>query len=893
MSASASDVANEGDVEVRLVLPLLCQASPSGLGLPASYIQSKTNIRRFVIGKGSDQKQYFPDFLVVVAGIPLVVVEVKGPGEDVVEGLRQARLYAAELNAIFSANVNPVKYVVSASGERVLLGYWDQSTPKIDASWAEISPYSEKYVALETAIGFKAISSLYQQYSNQKSKTKNLVKPRRLLGGASVQNEEIHTNTFGAGIAADFAHIFNPSTREDRAFIARHGYIPSRRRERYVDPIDKVIRASRPPSELHTALIEDTGKPKEVISKFSDLKPLEHQVLLLVGSPGAGKSTFVDYLSEVALPEDVRHATVWVRVNMNSAPVSQDEIYGWLREQLIDGCRGEYPEIDFDDLLVMQNVYSVEVNRWKKNVGKLYSATDVYNIKLAEYIESLISNRHATAVAHARYCAADRGKLLVVVLDNCDKRTRDEQLLMFQAAQWVQKEFRGLVVLPLREETFDSYRDRPPLDTALKDLVFRIEAPLFQNLLISRVQLALNEIGRTLPKSLSYELGNSFRVEYPASDMAFYLTSIVKSIFDHDRYIRRMMVGLSGRNMRRAMEIFLEFCTSGHIPEEQIFKIRSSEGRHTLPLHLVTRVLLRMNRRFYDNDYSYLKNVFSANWQDEYPSYFARYAILRWLFLRISEFGPSREKGYFSVSALKSAIAPMGFELKVLDREIEALLKAQCIVSEDLKTDAPADEVLIKIASAGMVHLDLVGNIDYLGAVAEDTYFPEDVAKIISNRIFDTRYHYTRKTSLDNAADLVGYLQSIYSSDTAMVGKFLETSSFAELCDISVAANAVKPLVGDVDSSWLQIREKYKVGNLVVGTVLNVTAIGAFVELEPGLVSLVHSSQLPTPESGGWVPMAGDHMQLKIFAIDDAKKRVKINFSRFLTDEEFSELAPV
>jgi|APEBP8051072266_1049373.scaffolds.fasta_scaffold04441_1 Ribosomal protein S1 len=891
MNPVTDGINNEGDVELKLVMPLLTQESPLGLGLPLSYIQAKSNIRRFLIGKGSDKKLYFPDFLIVVAGIPLAVIEAKGPGEDVDEALRQTRLYAAELNAIFPSGTNPVQFVFAVNDDKVLLGRWDQSAAILDTNWSMVTPYAEQYVTLQNAIGRQAIESQFLRFSDNQS-VPELRKPRRLLGGSSVQNEEIGTNSFGATIAADFAHIFNPTTRQDRKFIAHNGYISSRRRERYIDPIDKVIRASSPPSEIHTIAIDDTGKPNEVVSRFKNLKPLEHQVLLLVGSAGAGKSTFVDYLSEVALPGDVRNATTWVRVNMNGAPVSHDEIYAWLRGQIVEGCQGEYPELDFDDLATMQNVYSVEVNKWKKGVGQLYSEPTVYKEQLAHHLENLQKDRHLTAVAFTRYCATDRRKLLVVVLDNCDKRTRDEQLLMFQAAQWVQKEFRGLVILPLREETFDTHRDKPPLDTALKDLVFRIEAPLFQTLLINRVQLALNEIGKSLPKTLSYELANGFRVEYPASDMAFYLTSIVKSIFDHDRYIRSMIVGLSARNMRRAMELFLEFCTSGHIPEEQIFRIRSSEGKHTLPLHLVTRVLLRMNRRYYDNDYSYLKNILAANWQDERPSYFIRLAILRWFYRRISEFGPSREKGYFSIQTLKKQLAPLGFELKVIDREIEALLKAHCLISEDFAVDAVADETLVRIAPAGIVHLDLVGNIDYLGAVAEDTYMPEHLARKVAERISDPQRHYTRRTFLANASDLVDYLHDVRQKGAALTGLFLDTNPFWELTDIDSAIAAVKSEESRDAEPWKAIRQRYARGAIVFGTVVNVTSVGAFVELEPGLTSLLHRAQFPPTNTGGWVPMTGDHIQVKVFNLDEARKRVRVNFHRFVSDEEFAEAKP-
>jgi len=750
---ASEELENESDVEQKLIYPLLTTDIPEGMGLPTAYIKTKRNIRRFNIGKGTEQKLYYPDYIIAIAGVPLVVIEAKGPGVDLTEAFREARLYAQELNAQYESGSNPVQTVIAANNLQLIIGSPDQATPKLIINIHELSSYSESLHDLSRLCSREFLEKQHERYINSLPKAQNF-KPRRMLGGASVQNEEIQTNTFGATIAADFAHIFNPVTREDRQNVAKNGYIPSRRRERYVDPIDRVIRAATHSSEITATSIEDTSNPKEVISKFSQLKPLEHQVLLLVGSVGAGKSTFVDYLKEVALPRKIVDSTVWVRANMNVAPLSEHEIYDWLREQIVEGFKTEYTNIDFDNLDVLRNVYSVEINKFQKTIGQILdSNSQEYKVKFADLITSLQNNKHQTAIAFSRYCATERNKLPIIVLDNCDKRTRDQQLLMFQAAEWVQKEFRCLVILPLREETYDMHRNKPPLDTALKDLVFRIEAPLFQNLLLKRVQLALFEIKKkSTKKNLHYELTNGFRVEYPAEDSAFYLTSILKSIFEHDRYIRRIIVGLSARNMRRALELFLEFCTSGHIPEEEIFKIRQREGNYALPLRLVTRVLLRMNRRFYDNDQSYLKNIFAANWQDNNPTYFSRLIILRWLFKRISELGPSGEKGYFPIYQLKEAMVLYGFEISIINREIEALLKSQCIVSEDFRLEQLEDETLIKIAPAGVVHLDMLSNIDYLGALAEDTYFTnKEVATEIAERISSSETHYQRKTALQNS----------------------------------------------------------------------------------------------------------------------------------------------
>jgi len=113
-----------------------------------------------------------------------------------------------------------------------------------------------------------------------------------------------------------------------------------------------------------------------------------------------------------------------------------------------------------------------------------------------------------------------------------------------------------MVMLPL-----DNYRDTPPLDTALKDFAFRI-APLFHQVLTTRVQLALNKLSKD-SKTLDYELPNRMRAQYGASALSQYLTCILSSVFEHDKYVRRMLVGLTGRNIRMALEIFVEFCTSG------------------------------------------------------------------------------------------------------------------------------------------------------------------------------------------------------------------------------------------------------------------------------------------------------------------------------------------
>ena len=873
---------NESDVEQKFLYRFLTEAQPLGLGLPDSVIQTKANLRRFAVGKGAEQKLYYPDYVVVMLGLPLAVIEAKAPNESVEEGYRQARLYAHELNALFTPGFNPTKLVIASNGIELWYGYADHAEPLSKAFVANLGAYSLDVAALHDLISWKKLTA-YAQTLSVAVRPESLFKPRRMVGGAGTQNEEVGQNTFGATLTASVTAIFNPTTRAERSFIAKNGYIASRRRERYVDPIDRVIRAARPPSETDVQLLEDTSRPTELIGRLKHKESLEHKVLLLIGSVGSGKTTFVDHLHEVALPRDLVATTVWCRIDMNAAPVSPNEIYDWLRGALIESCRASLPNEDFDDLDVFRKVFSVEINRFNKGVGKLYaSQPEVFNVKLAEHIESVQRDRHAVAQAHIRFCCGDRNKLCIIVLDNCDKKTRDEQLLMFEAAQWLQKEFRALVILPLRDETYDNHRSQPPLDTALKDMVFRIEPPLFQNVLVSRVQLAMNVLTQNSSEKLYFSLPNGIKVEYPRSDQAYYLTSIVKSLFEHDRFVRRMIVGLSGRNMRDALEIFLEFCNSAHIGEDQIFKIRQSEGRHTIPLHQVATVLMRMNRRFYDGDHSYVKNLFSSNKEDLRPSFFCRYMILRWLREKFSASGTDGLKGYYRKGVVKQELMSYGLSPDMLDREFNYLLSSKCVLAEHLRLDSVADDDLLRLGPAGFVHLDLVGNVSYLAAVAEDTFFSDRLqAERVVARIRDSATHLHVKTTLDNAAEVVEYLQDAQSSINPPRGSFLAEDNLAKLTDISDATEALARVRRDFSwDPWFDADKRLPRRSKHPATVVNVVTFGCFVELSDGLHGLVHNSHM-----NGHLVGPGDRVEVEVIWVDSFQKRMSLNLLEVVQED--------
>ncbi len=92
---------------------------------------------------------------------------------------------------------------------------------------------------------------------------------------------------------------------------------------------------------------------------------------------------------------------------------------------------------------------------------------------------------------------------------------------------------------------------------------------------------------------------------------------------------------------------------------------------------------------------------------------------------------------------------------------------------------------------------------------------------------------------------------------------------------------------------WETIEEKYPVGAVVQGKVRNLTAFGAFVELEEGIDGLVHISDMSWTrrvQHPSEVVKKGDTIDVKIIRIDNENRRISLGIKQ-LSDDPWGDLA--
>ncbi|PBQ34690.1 RNA-binding protein [Sphingobacteriaceae bacterium] len=838
----SKQLVTESDVEMKVILPLVTNPEPLGLGFNNTQIQTKQSLRKLLIGKGDKAQLYYPDFVLNIRGVPVVVIEAKKPKEDLQEAFRQASLYAGEINRLFPSKQNPCELVLACDGIRLLAGTWDSDKPEFEIevkNWIATEIHFSSFISCFTQSKLNKFASDFRKSIRTDVAFKN---PLNLLGGKHIQNQNTR-NTFGESISIQYRHLFNPNEETERRDIVKNAYVHVSKHESHVQPIDKLIRKKVKPLNETSVEIEDQVKPREILKKLENAQNYNNQVLLLIGSVGSGKSTFLTYLREVALDASITARTFWVNLNLNDAPVTASEIYRWIKQNLIKQIKSAI-KADYDSLEFIEQLYEQEIASVKKGALKLLDPeSEKYKSLLVERILEFQADIDLTLNCFIRKVVHDAGKELIIVLDNCDKRNLEEQLLMFEVANWIKDNIKAIVFLPIRDTTFDHYRNEKPLDTVIKDLIFRINPPSLEKVIYSRIKYA-NRLAEKSPEKF-YTLSNGFKVSYPSSDELHYLKSILTSLFQSN-FFKRLISGLAGRDIRRGIEIFLDFCKSGHITDKEILKMKQTKGEFRIPNHIISRVFLRGNLVYYSDANSRVKNLFHSDPSDDLPDPFVRLAILKLLNDLKNSKGSGGILGFHKTSFILQTLSSHGHADYRIEEELLFLIRNTLILSESQDTTKVNLDDLVSISTSGIIHLDLLKNIDYLSSCSENVWYKTvSVAEEIGNNMAGVGHfsHLAIQNSLRHSELLIKYLDTYFQDHFAFNYDIIADK------DNSVPMNfgaAIKELE-DFGSNFISKEHlELEKGSEHKMKIVNIQSYGVFVEI-PGspVAGYIHSSKLP------------------------------------------------
>ncbi len=768
--------ATEADVELKVVTPLL--TDQNYLAIPVASIKGKQYLAPTPLDKNAGKTGgYYPDFSVWELALPILVVEAKEPEVPVDVGYREAALYARHLNTNFKHGTNPCKFILACNGHELSYGHWDSNATRT-VRIADLVIGSDELEALRNfcnhrlleAHAAKCMSSIRLERSTE---------PQTLAGGQSLINSKKPFNTFAAELAPLLRRYFTSTTQNNDPEIYEKAYVGSEDVTEYDRVLESLLKdriSSRralteelnPSRAKEPKLAAAMGKFKSDRSSQFD-RSGEGELQLITGGVGTGKSLFARRYKELLQPKDQRPWTHWAFIDFNTAPDPLVSAENWLCQQFVDSFFRENPAFDPYANENLTRIFSQDLQKRRgiyDETKKRISVAEAEKLRIDD-LQKWQADPQRMAFGICRHFSNERREVVVVVMDNVDRLSLENQLTAFGLSLWFLDQSKAFVILQMRDETYERFKDKPPLDTFRTGVVFHIAPPRFLDVVKRRLELSLEYLSQNTTQTLEYSLSNGMRIRYPNTMLGEFLKSIYLELFDRKQNVSRVLQGLAGRDVRKALDMFVAILNSGHLREEAITSATRGAGGIEIPEYRVLKILMRTEYRFFNDNSGFIRNIFHSEPAWIQPNNFILPEILFWLCDNRKLRGEIGLEGFFSVDRLANELQHRGFVRDDVRRACSWLLSKNLIEADHMNQAKVDFDDCVKVTASGFIHLRILcERIEYLyGVLTVTPIFDRTVAQDIAEFLkrenqqgYQGAYQQARCVEL-----FVGYLKGQHS----------------------------------------------------------------------------------------------------------------------------------
>ena len=331
------------------------------------------------------------------------------------------------------------------------------------------------------------------------------------------------------------------------------------------------------------------------------------------------------------------------------------------------------------------------------------------------------------AIGVANHILGQRKELLLVVMDNVDRLDLRSQLDIFQLSLWFMGQTKAFTILQMRDETYERFKTRPPLDTFRAGIAFHISPPQFIDVVRKRLDLSLAYLAERSENTQSYVLPSGFRIIVPTTELGRFLQELYVELFERRRNIAQIMESLAGKDVRRALDMFVSIITSGHLGEDQITSQVRGGGEIKITEHNLLKILMRTDYRLFSDRSGFISNIFNFENEWNRPSNFLVIEILFFLAASRKRAGQIGIEGYFTVQHICDLMQKLGYDPEDTAAAVNLILTRYLIDADHMGNISAKMSDSVKISASGYIHLrTLVERIEYLYGILATTRVTDD-----------------------------------------------------------------------------------------------------------------------------------------------------------------------
>lgn len=475
--------------------------------------------------------------------------------------------------------------------------------------------------------------------------------------------------------------------------------------------------------------------------------------IIVIGSVGAGKTTFLNYTRQVSarsIFEAPTKTPLWLYVDFRDREKDQ-ATSNFLSQTLLETIRKNPFLSDYD--LCVQHAYKEEIDALFRGPLKLMASDEEERKRqisdllmrdykeISPYVEKIL-----------KYAAGNVPVFLVI--DNVDQfEESSEQEEIFRDVMALSRRLGCNLVIALREATYVKNRTLPVFDAFDFDPV-QIDAPLVQAVLSKRFFAARHLLK---DKETSFVAENGARMNL--KDSSVIIDLLQASVLGTE--VGTLLDVMATSDIRLALRMTREFLQYGYTATGKALRLYQSTGKYRLPSHEALRAILLGNRSIYSDDYSVVMNPLDAK---------LRITSAQQLRLFVSaavvNFSTSKTFDYISGQDIRRAVVEVGFGEDIALQVLKDLCAGRFLLTV---SHGPASFTAgyIPTRLGGYVVRHLLADMMFLENIMMDTFIADqsswELLRSVVQDVYDERDIVTRVALRRRAVDIFfSYMKNCY-----------------------------------------------------------------------------------------------------------------------------------
>lgn len=216
--------------------------------------------------------------------------------------------------------------------------------------------------------------------------------------------------------------------------------------------------------------------------------------LVVLGDVGVGKTSFFENLA-LSVDEGKGGNAYLIPIDLGTKATLSSSLKDYVIDAIPNILR-ERSGVDIDDAAFVEIVYDLQLKQFDRGIyGRLKkSDPDCYNKERFDYLVKCVTNRSAHIQASLSHLSRGQKKRIVLIIDNADQRTFEDQQAAFLIAQELAATRAMHVFVALRPRTFFFSKTTGAL-SAYQNKMLTISPPPADAVIEKRVSFALRVAG--------------------------------------------------------------------------------------------------------------------------------------------------------------------------------------------------------------------------------------------------------------------------------------------------------------------------------------------------------------------------------------------------------------